>query len=57
MEYSFYNFSNGVDVYNSLIDLHRSHNHTFFLISSVGDLSRVSFKCPLNDKSGIFERS
>ena len=57
MEHYFYNFSRGVDVYNSLKDLHRDHNSTSFLISAVGDLSKVSFKCPLNDKPLIFENN
>ena len=56
MEYYFYNFSKGVDISNSLNELHRDHNSTSFLISAVGDLSRVSFKCPLNDKAVIFEK-
>ncbi len=56
MEYFFYNFSTGVDVYNSLNELHRDHNSTSFLISAVGDLSKVSFKCPLKDKPVIFEK-
>jgi len=56
MEHYFYNFSTGVDVYNSLIELHRDRNSTSFLISAVGDLSKVSFKCPLNDKPVIFEK-
>ena len=56
MEHYFYNFSSGVDVYNSLNELHRDHNSTSFLISAVGDLSKVSFKCPLNDKPIIFEK-
>ena len=57
MEHYFYNFSKGVDVYNSLNDLHKHHNSTSFLISAVGDLSKVSFKCPLNDKPKIFEKN
>ncbi|WP_269624681.1 PCC domain-containing protein [Prochlorococcus marinus] len=56
MEHYFYNFSEGVDVYNSLNNLHRDHNSTLFLISAVGDLSKVSFKCPLNDKPVIFKK-
>ena len=56
MEHYFYNFSTGEDVYNSLNELHRDHNSTSFLISAVGDLSKVSFKCPLNDKPVIFEK-
>ena len=56
MEHYFYNFSTGVDVFNSLNDLYRHDNSTSFLISAVGDLSKVSFKCPLNDKPVIFEK-
>ena len=56
MEHYFYNFSSGIDVYNSLNELHRHNNSTSFLISAVGALSRVSFKCPLNDKAVIFEK-
>ena len=56
MEHHFYNFSTGADVCNSLNELHRDHNSTSFLISAVGDLSKVSFKCPLNDKPVIFEK-
>jgi len=56
MDNYFYNFSAGVDVYNSLNELHIDHNSTSFLISAVGDLSKVSFKCPLKDKPVIFEK-
>ena len=56
MEHYFYNFSKGVDIYNSLNELNRDHNSTSFIISAVGDLSKVSFKCPLNDKPVIFEK-
>ena len=56
MEHFFYNFSKGVDVYNSLNELHRHHNSTSFLISAVGDLSKASFKCPLNEKPVILEK-
>ena len=56
MEHYFCNFSKGVDVYNSLNELHRHHNFTSFLISAVVDLSKVSFKCPLNDQTVIFEK-
>ncbi|WP_413677718.1 PCC domain-containing protein [Prochlorococcus sp. MIT 0916] len=57
MEYFFYNFSRGVDVYNSLNELHRHHNSTSFLISAVGDLAAVSFKCPLKNKPVIFKKN
>ena len=57
MDHSFYNFSTGIDVYNSLNELHRHHNSTSFLISAVGDLSKVSFKCPLNDKPIVLKRN
>ena len=56
MEHFFYNFSSGEDVSNSLNQLHRDYNSTYFLISAVGDLSKVSFKCPLNDKPVIIEK-
>tara|TARA_Y100001968_G_scaffold331139_1_gene384860 strand:+ start:509 stop:1120 length:612 start_codon:yes stop_codon:yes gene_type:complete len=56
MEHFFYNFPAGSDVYNSLNDLNRHHKSTSFLISAVGDLSKVSFKCPLNDKAVVFEK-
>ena len=56
MEHYFYNFTKGVDVYNSLNDLHKHNNSTSFLISAVGDLSKVSFKCPLNENPVIFEK-
>ena len=55
MEHYFYNFSKGVDVYNSLKELHRNQKYTSFLISAVGDLSKLSFKCPSNDKPVVFE--
>ena len=35
----FYNFSKGVDVYNSLNDLNINHNSSLFLLISLGDLS------------------
>ncbi len=56
MEHFFYNFPEGIDVYNSLNELHKHHKSISFLISAVGDLSKVSFKCPLNDKPVIFEK-
>ena len=56
MEHYFYSLAKGADVYNSLNELHRNTNHTSFLVSAVGDLSKVSFKCPLNDAPVIFEK-
>ena len=56
MENYFYNLSSGADVYNSLEELQVGNNSTLFLISAVGDLSKVSFKCPLNDKPIILEK-
>ena len=56
MEHFFYNFSKGADVHNSLNELHSNIKSTSFLISAVGDLSKVSFKCPLNDKPKIFQK-
>ena len=50
MEHSFYKLSSGADVFNSLNELNIHSNSTSFLISAVGDLSSVSFKCPLNEK-------
>ena len=41
MEHYFYNFSTGVDVFNSLNDLDRHDNSKSILISAVGDLSKV----------------
>ena len=56
MEHYFYNFSTGADVYNSLKELSRHNNSTSFLISAVGDLSKVTFKCPLNENPIILEK-
>ena len=50
MENYFYKLSSGADVLNSLKELKFNHNETSFLISAVGDLSQVSFKCPSNEK-------
>jgi len=50
MEHSFYKLSSGSDVFNSLNELKVNSNSTSFLISAVGDLSKVSFKCPLSEK-------
>ena len=36
--------------------MHRDHNSTSFLIRAVGDISKVSFKCTLDDKPVIFEK-
>ena len=56
MEHYFYNLSKGADVFNSLNELNTHYDSTSFLISAVGDLSRVSFKCPLNHNPIIFEK-
>ena len=56
MEYSFYKLTSGADVYNSLNELQISNNSTLFLLSAVGDLSKVSFKCPSNKKPISFEK-
>jgi len=56
MEHYFYKLSSGVDIFNSLNELNKYDNSTSFLISAVGDLSKVSFKCPSNDKSIILEK-
>ena len=50
MEHFFYKLSSGADVFDSLNELQISHDSTCFLISAVGDLSMVSFKCPFNKK-------
>jgi len=50
MEHSFYKLSAGADVFNSLNELNTLSDSTSFLISAVGDLSKVEFKCPLNEK-------
>ena len=56
MEHCFYKLSSGVDIFNSLNELNKYDNSTSFLISAVGDFSKVSFKCPSNDKSIILEK-
>ena len=56
MEHYFYKLSSGVDIFNSLNELNKYDNSTSFLMSAVGDLSKVSFKCPSNDKSIILEK-
>ena len=56
MEHSFYKLSQGADLFNSLNDLQRYSSSTSFLISAVGDLSKVSFKCPLNEKPITIEK-
>ena len=56
MEHFFYKLSSGVDVFNSLNELQIYHDSTYFLISAVGDLSMVSFKCPLNKKPIVIEK-
>ena len=50
MEHFFYKLSSGKDVFNSLNEINMNTNSTSFLISAIGDLSVVSFKCPLNEK-------
>ena len=56
MEHYFYKLSQGADVYEKLNELHSHHQSTSFLISSVGDLSKVSFKCPSDDKPITLEK-
>ena len=56
MEHFFYKLSSGVDVFNSLNELQIYNDSTYFLISAVGDLSMVSFKCPLNKKPIVLEK-
>ena len=55
MERYFYNLTSGVDVYESLNELYIQHGSKLFLLSAVGDLSKVSFKCPLNEKPIIIQ--
>ena len=50
MEYSFYKLSTGADVFNSFDELNMLSDSTSFLISAVGYLSMLEFKCPLNEK-------
>ena len=56
MEHFFYKLVSGVDVHETLIKLQTQHNSSFFLISAVGDLSGVSFKCPFNEKPTIIKK-
>ena len=51
MENWFYELSAGAGVFNSLNELNTIPDSTSFLISAVGDLSKVKFKCPLNEKN------
>ena len=56
MEHSFLKLLSGADVLNSLNELQIHSNSTSFLLSAVGDLSMVSFKCPLNEKPIILDK-
>ena len=56
MEHQLYKLSSGLDVFNSLNELNTSNNSRSFVINAVGDLSKVSFKCPLNEKPIIIEK-
>ena len=56
MEHSFIKLLSGEDIFNSLNELNIYPNSTSFLLSAVGDLSMVSFKCPLNEKRITFEK-
>ena len=56
MEHSFYKIPSGADVYDSLSKLQKHQNSTLFLLSAVGDLSKVSFKCPLNNNPIILDK-
>ncbi len=56
MEHSFFKLSSGADVLNSLNELQINSNSTSFLLSAVGDLTQVSFKCPLNENRITFEK-
>ena len=56
MEHYFFKLSSGADICNSLNELQINNDSTSFLLSAVGDLSKVSFKCPLNQKPIILEK-
>jgi len=56
MDYSFYKLSSGSDVLDSLNNLNFNLNATSFIISAVGDLSVVSFKCPLSERPIILQK-
>ena len=50
MEHCFYDFSKGVDVYDLLNEQNKPYDCASFLRNAVGDISRVSFNSPLNNK-------
>ncbi len=56
MEYTFYNFSSGLDLLNSLNNLQNNLISKSFLISAVGDLSKVTFKCPTQKSPLVLEK-
>tara|TARA_Y100001968_G_C19288976_1_gene683206 strand:+ start:329 stop:940 length:612 start_codon:yes stop_codon:yes gene_type:complete len=56
MEHSYYKLSSGSDIFNSLNELNIEMNSTYFLLSAVGDLSKATFKCPLNEKPIIHQK-
>jgi len=50
---SFIKLSAGSYLFNSLNQLQMLLDSNSFLISAVGDLSKVDFKCPVNEKKTI----
>tara|TARA_Y100001968_G_C19342540_1_gene710283 strand:- start:457 stop:1068 length:612 start_codon:yes stop_codon:yes gene_type:complete len=56
MEHSFIKLLSGEDIFNSLNELNIYPNSTSFLLSAVGDLSMVSFKCPLSENPITLEK-
>ncbi len=56
MDHQFYKLSSGLDVFNSLKALSKDFKSRAFVVNAVGDLSKVSFKCPLNEKPVILEK-
>tara|TARA_B100000579_G_C22009997_1_gene479040 strand:- start:135 stop:305 length:171 start_codon:yes stop_codon:yes gene_type:complete len=56
MENYVYKFFKGADVNKLLNKLFKSDNATMLLISAVGYFSKLSIKCPLNNKPIILEK-
>ena len=56
MENHFFKLSPGADIINSLKKIQNNKPSTFFLMSAVGDLSKVVFKCPLNNKPILIDK-
>ena len=56
MENYFYKLPSGEDVFNTLNQSLIHKHSTSFLLSAIGDLSQVSFKCPLNNNAIILKK-